>query len=179
MKKMTLFLFYIFVFLLFIFYPAGSLSAQVSSAGINAPNTFFAEYLSTGSFFSVNYERVFSKGSSLSAAYRVGLSAAKKTVGLPLGIHFFNGQRNSHVEFGLLVVPFVENYKYLFSAGNRSDKKIYIIPGAGYRYQNPAGGLFFRSVVAPVILLDPRSDNFWKMDGRVLPGIAVAGGFCF
>ena len=92
---------------------------------------------------------------------------------------FFNGQGNSHAEFSLVVVPFAEDYKYLFSAGNQSDKKLYIIPGAGYRFQKPDGGFFFRTIVAPVVFLDPRSDNFWKMDAKLLPGITVAAGYSF
>ncbi len=179
MKKITAFLFYKICIPVSVCFTAVTLSAQSPSAGGGARNTFFAEYLSPGNFFSVNYERVFRKGASFSAAYRVGFSAAKNTIGLPIGISFFNGQGNSHAEFSLVVVPFAEDYKYLFSAGNQSDKKLYIIPGAGYRYQKPEGGFFFRTIVAPVILLDPRSDNFWKMDGKLLPGITVAAGYSF
>lgn len=179
MKKTIAFLFYPFCVLLFVCFTAVTVSGQPASSGGSARHTVFAEYLSAGSFFSVNYERVFRKGASFSAAYRNGLSAATTAIGLPVGISFFNGQGNSHAEFGLLVIPFVEDYKYLFSAGNRSDKKIYLIPGAGYRYQKAEGGFFFKTIVAPVVLLDPRSDNFWKMDGQLLPGITVGAGYGF
>ncbi|MEQ1797627.1 MAG: hypothetical protein ABL872_06725 [Lacibacter sp.] len=179
MKKRSVFLCYKICILLFVFFTAVTLSAQSPADGENARNTFFAEYLSTGTFFSVNYDRVFWNGSSFSASYRFGVSAAKNSIGLPVGISFFNGRGNSHAEFGLVVIPFVEDYKYLFSAGNRSDKKLYIVPGAGYRFQKPGGGFFFKSILAPVIFLDPRSDNFWKMDGKLLPGITVAAGYSF
>lgn len=165
-------------FILLLFCCSFFIFLQARSQG-NARNTFFAEYLSTGTFFSANYDRVFRKGSSFSASYRIGLAAGKNSIGLPVGIQFFSGQQSSHLEFCLVALPFVEDYKYLFSSGNRSDKKAYIIPGAGYRYQKPEGGFFFRSIVAPVFLLDPRSDNFWKMDGKLLPGITVAAGYSF
>ena len=179
MKKITAFLCYKICLLLFVCFTAVTLSAQSPGAGENARNTFFAEYLSTDNFFSVNYDRVFRKGSSFSVSYRVGLAAGKNSIGLPVSISFFSGEGNSHAEFCLVVLPFVEDYKYLFSYGNRSDKKAYIIPGAGYRYQKPEGGFFFRSIVTPVISLDPRSDNFWKMDGKLLPGVTVAAGYSF
>lgn len=166
-------------FLLLLFCYSCFISLMAQSADKGGRNAFFAEFISTGNVISVNYDRVFRKRSSFSASYRVGLSAAKKSIGLPVGISFFSGHGNSHAEFGLVVIPFVEDYKYLFSAGNRSDKKLYIVPGAGYRYQKPEGGFFFKTIVAPVVLLDPRSDNFWKMDGKLLAGITVGAGYSF
>jgi len=92
---------------------------------------------------------------------------------------FFTGQSASHAEFSITAVPYIETYKDLFSGNNLSDKKLYLIPGAGYRYQKPGGGFFFKVIVAPVIYLDPPSDHFWKMDTKVYPGITGGAGFSF
>lgn len=179
MKKTAAFLVYKLCIAAVAFFITDVLYAQKGSANGNARRSVFAEYLSAGNFISVNYDHVFRKGSSFSAAYRVGFSAAKNTIGLPAGICFFNGQQSSHAEFSLVFIPFVEDYQYLFKSGNLSDKKLYIVPGIGYRYQKPAGGFFFRIVASPVISLDPRSDNFWKMDGTLLAGITADAGYCF
>jgi hypothetical protein len=144
-----------------------------------ARNTIYADFASKGATYSVNYDRIFSAGGKLSKTYRIGFAILKNAVALPLGINFFTGHNASHAEFSLTVVPYIETYKDLFSGNNLSDKKLYIIPGAGYRYQKPGGGFFFKAIVAPVIYLDPPSDNFWKMDGKVYAGITAGAGYSF
>ena len=144
-----------------------------------ARNTLYADFASKGATYSINYDRIFSVGEKLSKSYRIGFSVLKNAVAVPLGINFFTGHNDSHVEFSLTVVPYIETYKDLFSGNNLSDKKLFIIPGAGYRYQKPGGGFFFKAIVAPVIYLDPPSDNFWKMDGKVYAGITAGAGYSF
>jgi hypothetical protein len=142
-------------------------------------NSLYAGFATHGAFYSLNYDRIFSPGKKISKSCSAGFSFLKDAIAMPLGIHFFTGSDASHAEFGLTVVPYIEKYNDLFSGANRSDKKLYIIPGAGYRYQKPAGGFFFKAALAPVIYLDPASDNFWKMDGKVLFGATGAAGFSF
>ena len=76
-------------------------------------------------------------------------------------------------------MPYVEDYEKLFSPGSPSDKKLDIIPGCGYRFQNPGGGFFFKIIAAPIINLDPLSDNFWKMEGKVYAGGSIGAGINF
>jgi hypothetical protein len=142
-------------------------------------NTFYADFASKGALYSVNYDRVFGQGENLSKTYRVGVSFLKDVIAVPLGINFFTGHQSSHVEFSLTVVPYIEHYSNLFSGDNLSDKKLYIIPGAGYRYQPVAGGFFFKAIAAPIIYLDPPSDNFWKMSTKIYPGITAGLGYSF
>ncbi len=142
-------------------------------------NTIYADFASKGAYYSLNYDRIFSQGEKFTKSYRIGFSVLKNAIAMPLGINFFTGHNSSHAEFSLTVVPYVENYNDLFSGNNLSDKKLYIIPGAGYRYQKTEGGFFFKVAFAPVIYLDPPSDNFWKMDGKVYPGITAGAGFSF
>lgn len=144
-----------------------------------ARNTIYVDGTSKGAYYSVNYDRVFSEGEKFSKSYRAGFTILNHVIAFPLGINFFTGRQQDHFEFGLTVVPYVEDYEKLFSPGNLSDKKIYIIPGAGYRYQKPGGGFFFKIIASPVIFLDPPSDNFWKMDGKVYPGGSIGAGISF
>ncbi len=168
-KSLTLFLVFLFAF---------ALLAKSQDVAI-ARNTVYAEGSSHGAYYSINYDRIFRLGANFTNTYRVGFSLLNNAIALPIGLNFLKGDGFHHFEFGLTVVPYVENYQKLFSAGSLSDKKIYIIPGAGYRYQPPGGGLFFKAIVAPVIYLDPPSDNFWKMDGKVYAGGSVGAGISF
>ncbi|HWC53717.1 MAG TPA: hypothetical protein VG676_09050 [Chitinophagaceae bacterium] len=144
-----------------------------------ARNTIYVDGTSKGAYYSVNYDRIFSQGEKFSKSYRAGFSIMSHVIAFPLGIQFFTGHQQDHFEFGVTVVPYIENFEKLFSPGNLSDKKIYLIPGAGYRYQKPVGGFFFKIIAGPIIYLDPPSDNFWKMDGKVYPGGSIGAGISF
>lgn len=157
---------------------ACGISANAQDVAI-ARNTVYAEGTSHGAYYSINYDRIFRLGANFTNTYRIGFSLLNNAVALPVGLNFLKGDGFHHFEFGLTVVPYVENYQKLFQAGSLSDKKIYLIPGAGYRYQPPGGGFFFKAIVAPVIYLDPPSDNFWKMDGKVYASGSVGAGISF
>lgn len=144
-----------------------------------APNTVYVEGSSHGALYSINYDRVFRFGARFTNTHRIGFSLLNNAIALPLGINFLKGDGFHHFEFGLTVVPYVQHYQHLFSAGSLSDKKIYLIPGIGYRYQPPGSGFFFKAMAAPVVYLDPPSDNFWKMDGKVYAGGSVGAGISF
>lgn len=155
------------------------LHSGVAQNRSRAFNSFFAGYTTAGPLVSINYDRIVHLSPRLSTSFSIGIAAARNTFGLPLGIQLFQGQHNAHIEYGFVFLPYIEKVQYLFQAGNRADKKGYLIPSIGYRYQRPAGGLFFRIAASPVIALDPRSDNFWKMDGKLLPGCLIGAGFSF
>jgi len=146
---------------------------------ILARNTVYADFISRDVYYSINYDRLFSEGEKFNKSYRIGFSVFSNIMALPVGINFFSGHGNDHFEFGVTFVPYIEDYKKLFSPGNLSDKKLDVIPGAGYRYQKPGGGFFFKIIAGPVINLDPPSDNFWKMDGKLYAGGSIGAGISF
>jgi hypothetical protein len=146
---------------------------------VTARHTIYVDGTSKGAYYSVNYDRIFSRGEKFIKSYRAGFSIMSHVIAFPFGIQFFTGHQQDHFEFGVTVVPYIENFEKLFSPGNLSDKKIYLIPGAGYRYQKPDGGFFFKIIAGPVIYLDPPSDNFWKMDGKVYAGGSIGAGISF
>ena len=153
--------------------------AQREKANKTGRNTIYADFASKGAYYSINYDRVFRRGEKLSWSYRVGFSILKDAIAVPLGIHLFTGRYAHHAEFSITGVPYVEKYTKLFSSGNLSDKKIYVIPGTGYRYQKKEGGFFCRVVVSPLIYLDPPSDDFWNMESKLYLGINGGVGISF
>lgn len=142
-------------------------------------NTVYADAAIQGPVYSINYDRILSEGNRFAKTYRIGYSIYSNVLALPIGISFLSGKNSHHAELSCTLIPYIENYQKLFAAGNLSDKKLYLIPGAGYRYQKPTGGFFFKAVAAPVLLLDPPSDNFWKMDPKIYAGISIAAGISF
>jgi hypothetical protein len=142
-------------------------------------HTIYADVNTSGPVYSLNYDRIFHRGENVFYAYRIGLHWLHDEVALPLGISLITGKQNHHMEFSLSFTPYIDRTNYLFREGNISDKYLYITPGIGYRFQKPGGGLFVKSLVAPLILLDPPSDDFWKMDGSVDPLLSVGLGFTF
>jgi hypothetical protein len=145
-----------------------------------ARNTVYADFASKGATYSLNYERILSQGGNrFSTSCRIGFTVLKNAIAMPLGIIFFTGHKASHAEFSFTAVPYIETYKDLFSGNNLSDKKMYLLPGAGYRYQKQEGGFFFKVIAGPIIYLDPPSDHFWKMDSKIYPGISAGTGFSF
>ena len=144
-----------------------------------ARNTLYADFAIKGATYSVNYDRVFSNGKKLAKSYRAGISVLNNAIAVPLGLQFFSGKNAHHVEYSLTIVPNIEKYQDISTGNNESDKKIYILPGAGYRYQPPSGGFFAKIVIGPLIYLDPEADNFWHMEGKVYPGITAGAGFSF
>ena len=142
-------------------------------------NTVYAEGASKGATYSLNYERVFSYGDKFAKSYRVGLCFLNDVLAVPIGIQFISGKGVHHAEYSFTAVPYIEHYNKLFSGNSLADKKIFLMPGAGYRYQKPGNGFFGKVVVGPIIYLDPASDNFWRMDPKLYAGITVAAGFAF
>lgn len=153
--------------------------AQSTQNNFTARNTLYADFATRGAYYSVNYDRVFKEGQQLTKSYRTGFSVTGKTIALPLGINFFTGHHASHMEYSLTLVPYIDNYKSFLSSNDLSDKKMLIIPGIGYRYQQPEGGFFFKAVAAPAVHLDPPSDYFWKMDGTLYPVLTIGAGYSF
>ena len=155
------------------------LYAQLDRENNSGKNTFYIELASRGSFYSVNYDHIFHEGNKLSTSFRIGFSIERDAISFPLGLNLITGKENHHAEFGLTLIPFIDHYKTFLSGDNLSDKKIYVIPFIGYRFQKPSGGIFFKASVSPLIFLDPPSDDFWNMDPKVYAYGNIGIGFCF
>ena len=154
---------YLLVALIMLIY-SNIVYGQQKDTTFTANNTFYADFTTKGAYYSVNYDHIFSQGQKLKWSYRIGFSILENAVAFPIGINAFTGKENSHLEFSLSIIPYIDNYQSFTSSNDLSDKYIYMVPGIGYRYQKPQGGFFFKALVSPTILLDPPSSNFWKMD---------------
>jgi hypothetical protein len=144
-----------------------------------AKNTFYLELASKGSIYSVNFDHIFRRGDKLSYSYRIGFSIEKNDISFPVGINMITGKKSHHAEFGLTFIPYIDHYQSFLSGDNLSDKYLYIIPSAGYRFQPHHGGFFLKAGISPLIFIDPPSDNFWKMDPLVFFYGNMGVGFSF
>jgi len=141
--------------------------SQKKDSTFSARNTIYADFASKGAYYSINFDRIFNQKGKLCWTYRLGFSILENAIAFPIGINAFTGKENSHMEFSLSLIPYVDKYQSLFSDNDLSDKFLYIVPGVGYRYQKPNGDFFFKAVLSPTILLDPPSNDFWKMDPQL------------
>lgn len=153
-----------------------SFSCTAQDGTLSNRNCLFFDVAVKGALYSINYERVFSPGSKLKKSYRVGAGIFNNTIALPLGISVFKGKPPHYLDASLLFTPVIEQYRSLFNGKNSSDKKAYIMPGVGYRYQPLSTKFFARITAGPVLLLDPPSDNFWHMKANWYAGLNIAAG---
>lgn len=142
-------------------------------------NSIYGGYISEVPEPSINYDHVFSYGKVFTKSYRIGLSIYNDYLALPLGVQFFTGKQAHHFEMSLTLQPYVEKYKQLFTGNNLSDKKMNIMTGVGYRYQQTTAGFFGKIIIGPMLLLDPASDNFWRMEPSVKGGVSIGAGYSF
>ena len=142
-------------------------------------HTVYADVNTSGPVYTINYDRIFHQGEKVAYTYHIGFHWIHDEIGIPFGISLLTGKENHHAEFSLSFMPYVDRADYLFTEGNISDKYLYITPGVGYRFQKPGGGLFLKTLVAPLISLDPPSDDFWNMDSDIHPLLSVAIGYTF
>lgn len=141
-----------------------------------AKNTVYAGYAHIGTYCFISYDRVFSQGSIFNKSFNAGVSLSKNDIAFPVGINFFTGKHQHHAEFSLTLVPYIERFNYLFKPGNLSDKKFFILPTAGYRYQKPGGGFFGKIQAGPFFYVDPASDSNTKTDSRIYTGVIIGIG---
>lgn len=177
MRKFTLLKKIALTIIAFLIY-SSSFSQQSANNAIHR-NTVFVELASKGAIYSVNFDHIFRQGEKLNYSYRAGFSIEKNSIAFPIGISFITGQQSHHAEFSLTVIPFIDKYETFLSGDNVSDKYLYVVPSVGYRFQRPAGGFFLKAGIAPLILLDPPSDNFWKMDPTLYGYGSIGIGYTF
>jgi len=142
-------------------------------------NTIYTDFLNKGTYYSINFDRIFHQSKKNNLSYRLGFSILDNAISFPIGINLFTGKKDSHIEFSLTVTPYVDHYKNILRDIDSSDKYIYIVPGIGYRYQKPNGRFFFKLAFSPMLFLDPPSDNFWKMDPKLYFAANMGIGFSF
>jgi len=95
-------------------------------------------------------------------------------LGIPLGVVFFTGQGNSHLEGGVgLSYYHIEKFY-------GPDRSFFFVPSLGYRYQKPKSGIFFRVVASPMIYLGEKLTNEDPLLNRHLQGLGgISLGYFF
>ena len=169
----------VYLLTLFFFFHQKPVFCQLPKSNGFAKNTFYLELASKGSIYSINFDRIFLKRVKKAYSYRIGFSIEKNSISFPLGINMITGKKSHHAEFGLTFIPFINHYKTFLTGDNVSDKYLYIIASVGYRFQPQNGGFFFKAGISPLIVLDPPSDNFWKMDPMLFLYGNISMGYSF
>ncbi len=165
----------------FLFFTGFSMKGicQENNANAISRNTLYADFASKDVYYSINFDHIFHRGNKLSYSYRAGISILKDAYSFPIGIQCFTGVKSSHAEFSLTLIPYVDHSAKSRNRYDNTDKFLYVEPGIGYRYQAPEGGLFFKAVFTPIILLDPPSNDFWNMDPKLFAGGNIGIGYTF
>ncbi|GAB2957291.1 hypothetical protein GCM10027048_24740 [Hymenobacter coalescens] len=134
-----------------------------------------ALYLELGGkspFYSLNYERTLWQRPRAAYSLSLGLGVTGDELTVPLGVAVLTGSGTHHAEFSLGLTPGIRHY-----AAANTDKVGYLVPGIGYRYQLPAGGLFWGIGFTPVVFIDPPSSDPWAFSSRLYPSGRVSLGW--
>jgi len=112
------------------------------------PNSVYVEAGGNGGWYSLNYERSFSKG----LVARIGFAGYEGLFAIPVSFGKVFGENNNHLELtaGLTYV----NYEIDEDDGAYSRMDMVVaIPFLGYRFQKPSGKFIFRAGLTPHIVL--------------------------
>lgn len=142
-------------------------------------NSLFVELGGISPFYSINLDHIFFQRESVMLSYRIGVSVLPRSFSIPLGVNIITGRSKHHAVFTLAGSFYVEEPFTIFNEQEKTDKMVIFSVGGGYRYQKPEGGFFFTIGLAPLLLLDPPSDDFWNMDMKFYPSGNVGVGFSF
>jgi len=151
------------------------------SSAFGQQNSIYLEMASKGPLYSINYDRIFRQGETIDYSFRLGFSFERDAISFPIGFNFITGHDEHHAEFSLTLIPYFHYYdtQEALNYTDKSDKYIFLHPGAGYRFQKPGGSLFLKAAVGPSLVLDPRNGDFWNMDPKVYFFGSVGGGISF
>ena len=138
-----------------------------------AKNAIYFEGLGVGGFYSINYERLINTNTSLSIGYSswtITILGTDSFMGIPIIFHYFPGEQNSKLEFGIgLEFQQMKNGGWFGGAGsNNSDVRFFC--AFGYRYQPLNGGFQYRVVVYPFV---------GSSQPPVIILIGISLGYCF
>jgi len=164
--RFLLFARFLFVLFICLNLSIGTIKSEQSDTIYTSKNAFYIDFNTKGAFYSINYDRIFYGKNQIYLTYRFGFSILNDAIAFPVGINLFTGEKNSHIEYSLTIVPYIDHYKSIGSDNDLPDKYLYVIPGIGYRFQKPKGGFFVKAAISPTIFLDPPSDDFWNMDPK-------------
>lgn len=160
------------------------LPAQQSENTFNGYLTY-AEIGGLAGFFSVNIEQTLFKAGRFNGGVRVGYGQFRFNEGhtlfrgIPAALVFFRHQGNHHSDFGF-GVSYISGMQYEiepYSGYANYSQALFAGPMAGYRFQKPDGGIFFRIQYIPLVKVRELSNDalYKSYQGKLFhsPGIAV------
>ena len=136
-------------------------------------SSFFIEARGASYHYSVNYAFAIHEGYSAQTNLRIGVGYWNNTVGVPLGISYVGGKRNSYAEFSFTLSPYVIGDN--FWDGSNRDLQIDIVLGASYRYQPRSGDFYVSGGIFPYAHFNPTPDQISanKILFKIRPGLSL------
>jgi len=182
MKKVFLFI----AFSLFIMFCSLTVNAQVNTSDSTATsdntankyNSVFVELGGNGLYYTVNYDRLFKFSDYIYISRRVGLHYSNnllgnnyRFIGIPLEISGLIPISDRHfleIGAGITILNRLKN------SDNHNETLAILALRAGFRYQRPNGGFFFKAGFTPLynFYVDHPLPNTNYFSWFFLPGIA-------
>jgi len=168
---------------------------QGEGPGANKVNTIYLEFAGTGRApLSINYDIVELRHSGFMASITLGLGYCpirdlKPILGIPLTLNFSMGKTRHFLELGSGITynsgivqaewQYSDGFPYSGSSGSNSEslKALYWTFRAGYKYQRPEGGLFFRIGFTPMLRVKTYSNL--TDDRDLVPAFGLGLGYTF
>jgi hypothetical protein len=168
---------------------------QGEGAGANKVNTLYLEFAGTGGApLSINYDRVVLRHSGYMASITTGLGYCpirdmKPILGVPFTLNLSVGKTKHFLELGSGITynsgivqaewQYSDGFPSTGSSGRNSEslKALYWTFRAGYKYQRPEGGLFFRIGFTPMLRVKTYSNL--TDDRDLVPAFGLGMGHTF
>lgn len=140
---------------------------------LKGKGTVFIELLGNGSWYSLNYDRVFYNRKRNALTWRAGLAyLPSSNYFIKSGSMVFLGESNylrgKAPHFFESGIGF--SHWWVFDRDNDRYIRNYLFTRIGYRFQKPGGGFFFRAGATPGIYLERNIDQNYFLWGGVSLG---------
>lgn len=147
-----------------------------SLGSLKGKGAVFIELLGNGSWYSLNYDRVFYHRKRNALTWRAGLaywpySNGMIKTGTTVYVGEFNylrGKAPHFLESGIGLTHW-----WIFGLDNDKYIRNYLLARIGYRYQKPGGGFFFRVGATPGIYLERNIDRNYILWGGLSFGFTI------
>lgn len=134
-------------------------------------NSVYCEVFGQGIYDAFSFDRLYHIDKKIKTSFSAGLTVMMIpemfVFAAPVSYNFLFGEKNHHLELGLgftfmsfesrkieAHVPYINQNGVLSEddfTGYSYDFYTYFTPKIGYRFQKPAGGIFFRATLTPAI----------------------------
>ena len=132
--------------------------SQTLFSQIDADPALYIEAGGMGTGYSVNYVKPILENDGFTGYFRIGASALRTRVAVPIGFVLVSKARTHHWELTAGLTPISEGYRFWLR--NSSDIGINYILGTGYRYQTRKNNYYVSLGLFHTFVTDPTTASF-------------------